>query len=218
MDVHVVRRENRALYAELIERQFRIRHQIYVVERKWTELARPDSREIDQFDTDDTVYLIGLQNGEIVAGMRMVPTTSPTLLSDIFPQLALESPVRRPDVYELSRIFVVPTKRGEHAGPRAEAVIQAAAMEYGLTIGLSAFTIVLETWWLPRLLDQGWRARPLGLPQDINGMSTTAVLVDVDDESWLEICGRRAVPGPALQWQGLDEIDRNPLPNIMELA
>ncbi|WP_322514949.1 acyl-homoserine-lactone synthase [Rhodopseudomonas palustris] len=218
MDVHVVRRENRKLYADLIERQFRIRHQIYVVERKWTALERPDGREIDQFDTDDTVYLLGLQHGEIVAGMRMVPTVSPTLLSDIFPQLALDPPVRRPDVYELSRIFVVPNRRGEHAGPRAEAVIQAAAMEYGLAIGLSAFTIVLETWWLPRLLDQGWRARPLGLPQDIAGMSTTAVLVDVDDDAWLEICARRSVPGPALQWRGLDNVDRNPLPNTMELS
>ncbi|MGP9813076.1 acyl-homoserine-lactone synthase [Rhodopseudomonas sp. NSM] len=218
MDVHVVRRENRDLYADLIERQFRIRHQIYVVERKWTELGRPDGREIDPFDTDDTVYLLGLQNGEIVAGIRMVPTTSPTLLSHVFPQLALDSPVRRTDVYELSRIFVVPNRRGEHAGPRAEAVIQAAAMEYGLAIGLSAFTIVLESWWLPRLFDQGWRARPLGLPRDIDGMSTTAVLVDVDDDAWLEICARRSVPGPILQWRGLDNVDRNPLPNIMELS
>ncbi|WP_442237457.1 acyl-homoserine-lactone synthase [Rhodopseudomonas pseudopalustris] len=213
-----MRRENREAYADLIERQFRIRHQIYVVERKWTELDRADGREIDQFDTDETVYLIGMQNGEIVAGMRMVPTSSPTLLSDIFPQLSLDRPVRRPDVYELSRIYVVPNKRGEHAGPRAEAVIQAAAMEYGLSIGLSAFTIVLETWWLPRLLDQGWRARPLGLPQDIDGMSTTAVLVDVDDEAWLEICARRSVPGPALHWLGLESVNRNPLPNPMELA
>ncbi|ABE37641.1 autoinducer (acylhomoserine lactone) synthase [Rhodopseudomonas palustris BisB5] len=218
MEVHVVRRENREAYADLIERQFRIRHQIYVVERKWTELDRADGREIDQFDTDETVYLIGMQNGEIVAGMRMVPTSSPTLLSDIFPQLSLDRPVRRPDVYELSRIYVVPNKRGEHAGPRAEAVIQAAAMEYGLSIGLSAFTIVLETWWLPRLLDQGWRARPLGLPQDIDGMSTTAVLVDVDDDAWLEICARRSVPGPALHWLGLESVNRNPLPNPMELA
>jgi acyl-homoserine lactone synthase len=92
--------------------------------------------------------------------MRLVPTIAPTLLSELFPQLALNGPVRRPDVYELSRIFVVPNRRGEHAGPRAEAVIQAAAMEYGLSIGLSAFTIVLESWWLPRLLDQGWQARP----------------------------------------------------------
>ena len=213
--VHVVRRENRAAYAGILEDYFRLRHHIYVVERKWMELDRPDKREIDQFDTNETVYLLALDGDAIVAGMRLVPTVAPTLLSDLFPQLSLSGPVRRADVFELSRIFVVPKKRGEHAGPRAEAVIQAAAMEYGLSLGLSAFTIVLETWWLPRLLDQGWQARPLGLPIEINGLSTIAVMVDVNDEAWSEICKRRSVPGAMLVWQGLAEIDRQTLKGLV---
>ena len=89
-----------------------------------------------------------------------------------------------------------------------EAVIQAAAMEYGLSVGLSAFTIVLESWWLPRLLDQGWVARPLGLPIDIDQMSTVAVMVDVNEQAWTEICLRRSVPGAMLVWQGLPAIER----------
>jgi acyl-homoserine lactone synthase len=208
MEVHVIRRDNRHLYSEILQDYFRLRHQIYVVERKWSVLDRPDKREMDQFDTEETVYLLGLEGRSIVAGMRLVPTTAPTLLSELFPKLSLNGPVRRPDVYELSRIFVVPRRRGEHAGPRAEAVIQAAAMEYGLSIGLSAFTIVLESWWLPRLLDQGWVARPLGLPIDIDSMSTIAVMVEVNEQAWTEICVRRAVPGPMLVWQGLPVIER----------
>lgn len=216
MDVHVIRHDNRHLYLEVLEDYFRLRHQIYVVERKWTALDRPDKREIDEFDTNETVYLLGLEGRSIVAGMRLVPTTAPTLLSDLFPKLSLAGPIRRPDVYELSRIFVVPNRRGEHAGPRAEAVIQAAAMEYGLSIGLSAFTIVLESWWLPRLLDQGWAARPLGLPMDIESMWTIAVMVDVNEQAWTEICVRRSVPGPMLVWQGLPAVKhpaiRDPVP------
>jgi acyl-homoserine lactone synthase len=208
MDVHVIRRDNRHLYLDILEDYFRLRHQIYVVERNWTVLDRPDKREIDQFDTDGTVYLLGLEGRSIIAGMRLVPTTGPTLLSDLFPKLSLDGPIRRPDVYELSRIFVVRNRRGEHAGPRAEAVIQAAAMEYGLSVGLSAFTIVLEAWWLPRLLDQGWVARPLGLPIDIDSMSTVAVMVDVNERAWTEICLRRSVPGATLVWQGLPAIER----------
>ena len=208
MDVHVIRRDNRHLYLDILEDYFRLRHQIYVVERKWSVLDRPDKREIDQFDTDETVYLLGLEGRAIIAGMRLVPTTGPTLLSELFPKLSLDGPVRRPDVYELSRIFVVRNRRGEHAGPRAEAVIQAAAMEYGLSVGLSAFTIVLESWWLPRLLDQGWVARPLGLPIDIDQMSTVAVMVDVNERAWTEICLRRSVPGAMLVWQGLPAIER----------
>jgi acyl-homoserine lactone synthase len=208
MEVHVIRRDNRHLYSQILEDYFRLRHQIYVVERKWAALDRPDKREIDRFDTDETVYLLGLEGRSIIAGMRLVPTTAPTLLSELFPKLSLNGPVQRSDVYELSRIFVVPKRRGEHAGPRAEAVIQAAAMEYGLSMGLSAFTIVLESWWLPRLLDQGWVARPLGLPIDIDSMSTVAVMVEINEQAWSEICLRRAVPGPVLVWQGLPVIER----------
>lgn len=208
MDVHVIRHDNRHLYSQILEDYFRLRHQIYVVERKWSDLDRADKREIDQFDTDETVYLLGLEGRSIIAGMRLVPTIGPTLLSELFPKLSLNGPVRSPDVYELSRIFVVKHRRGEHAGPRAEAVIQAAAMEYGLSIGLSAFTIVLESWWLPRLLDQGWVARPLGLPVEIDRMSTVAVRVEVNERAWAEICVRRSVPGPVLVWQGLPVIER----------
>jgi len=84
MEVHVIRRDNRHLYRDVLENYFRIRHQIYVVERKWMDLDRPDKREIDQFDTDEAVYLIGLEGRSIVAAMRLVPTTAPTLLSELF--------------------------------------------------------------------------------------------------------------------------------------
>ena len=40
-----------------------------------------------------------------------------------------------------------------------------AIMEYGISIGLTAFSIVLESWWLPRFERIGWKAHPLGLPQ-----------------------------------------------------
>jgi acyl-homoserine lactone synthase len=215
MEVHVISRDNSHLYSDILEDYFRLRYKIYVLERKWMALDRPDKREIDQFDTDETVYLLGLEGRSIIAGMRLVPTMMPTLLSDLFPKLSIDGPVRRADVYELSRIFVIPNRRGEHAGPRVEAMIRAATMEYGLSMGLSAFTIVLETWWLPRLLDQGWNVRPLGLPIDVDSMSTIAVLVDVTEQAWVRSCGERSIPGPMLVWQGLPVIER---PTIRDLV
>jgi acyl-homoserine lactone synthase len=58
------------------------------------------------------------------------------------------------------------------------------------------------------LLDQGWQARPLGLPVEINSMSTVAVIVDINERAWTEICSRRSVPGSMLVWQGLAATDR----------
>jgi acyl-homoserine lactone synthase len=159
-EIHVVQRDNRHLYESYFDPYFRLRHDIYVKQRKWMALDRPDGREIDQFDTEDAVYLFCLDGGQLIGAMRAVPTLSPTLMSEIFPYLSIRGPVHRPDVYELSRIFVIPERRGEHAGPRIEMLLLTAIMEYGISIGLTGFSIVLESWWLPRFERCGWKAHP----------------------------------------------------------
>jgi acyl-homoserine lactone synthase len=202
--VHLVCSDNRHHYESELDRYFRIRHEIYVKERGWKVLDRPDGREIDQFDTDKTVYLMAIDGGRIVGGMRMVPTMAPTLLSDIFPQLSLRGIVRRPDAYELSRFFVVRERRGEQQQPRVEALVQCATMEYGVLLGLRYFTIVCETWCVPILHDQGWRSKPLGLPVVMDGLSNVAVIVDVSNDAVAAIRGRRSISGPILLARGID--------------
>ena len=87
--VHIVDRSNRSAYSRYVEQMFRLRHEIYVGERAWSDLERADGREVDAFDTDDAVYLLGLDSDKgVVAGSRLVPSLKPHLLSDVFPQLA----------------------------------------------------------------------------------------------------------------------------------
>lgn len=208
--VHLISNENRDLYGAELDRYFRIRHEIYVEERGWKELERPDGREIDQFDTDQAVYLLAIDNQKIVGGMRMLPTTAPTLLSDLFPQLSLRGIVRGKDIFELSRFFVVRERRGEQAHPRVEALVQCAAMEYGVATGLRSFTIVCEAWCVPILHEQGWRSKPLGVPEKINGFSTVAVEVEVSRDAVEEIRRRRLISGSVLVARGIE------LPGITE--
>ena len=205
--VHVVRSDNSHLYAEQLDQYFRARHDVYVKERGWTELDRPDGREIDQFDTPNAVYLMAIDGGRVVGGHRIVPTSEPTLLSDVFPFLALRGMPRRPDVCELSRIFVVRERRGGVTGG-VESYILAATMEYGLAEDIHQFTIVMETWWIPRLQEVGWNVRPLGIPTDIKGMLTVGVAVDVTEQAWEETRHRRAVPGSVLTWNGIDPLSQ----------
>lgn len=202
--IHVVRKENRHLYSDQLDQYFRARHDVYVKERKWMELDRPDGREIDQFDTSTTIYLMAIEAGRVVGGHRLVPTSEPTLLSDVFPQLALRDFVRSPAVVELSRIFVVRERRG---GPSdgVESRILAGTMEYALAEGITQFTIVMETWWVSRLQECGWQVRPLGVPFDIAGMLTVGVSIDVTDEAWEQTCSSREVPGSVLVWNGISK-------------
>jgi len=213
-EIHVVSKGNRQLYQSYFDPYFRLRHEIYVKQRKWMALDRPDGREIDQFDTDEAVYLFCIDGGQLIGGMRAVPTVMPNLMSEIFPYLNIREPIQRPDVYELSRIFVIPERRGEHAGPRIDMLLLTAIMEYGVSTGLSGFSIVLESWWLPRFERCGWKAHPLGLPQMIDGMSVLAVLVDCDEATWISLCGQVGLRKPTLTWRGLAGVNRRALPDL----
>jgi acyl-homoserine lactone synthase len=68
-EIHVVRKDNRQLYESYFDPYFRLRHEIYVKQRKWMALDRPDGREIDQFDTDEAVYLFCLDEGRLIGAM-----------------------------------------------------------------------------------------------------------------------------------------------------
>src|ERR1044072_6552266 len=99
--IHVINSATRSLYRDELHDHFRIRHDIYVGERGWKALERADGLERDQFDTDDAIYLLGIDNGRVVGGSRLVPTTRPHLLSEVFPHLAAERGVRRdPGVFQ----------------------------------------------------------------------------------------------------------------------
>ena len=213
-EIHVVQRNNRHLYESYFDPYFRLRHDIYVKQRKWMALDRPDGLEKDQFDTEDAVYLFCIDGGQLIGAMRALPTLTPTLMSDIFPYLNIRGPIRRQDVFELSRVFVIPERRGEHAGPRVEMLLLTAIMEYGISIGLTGFSIVLESWWLPRFERIGWKAQPLGMPQTIDGMSVLAVLVDCDETTWKSLCNQIGLRRPTLTWRGLADVNRQALPDI----
>jgi acyl-homoserine lactone synthase len=99
--IHVVTSANRHLYEPELLMHFRLRHEVYVVERNWKELERADGLERDQFDNQDATYILAIDTGEVVGGSRLIPTTHPHLLSEVFPHLAsVRGLPRAADTYE----------------------------------------------------------------------------------------------------------------------
>lgn len=185
LNVHVISGANRHLYDRELDEHHRIRHRIYVEELRWRGLTpREDKREYDQFDTADTVYLLGIENDRVVGGLRLMPTTGPHLIADVFSRFASERGVpRRADIAEWTRIFVVPERREEHSGSKVGSTVIAAMIEYGLEEGLSGISVVMNTFWLPKFHKYGWRVRPLGMPDIHDDEWLIAVLIDVNQEA-----------------------------------
>jgi acyl-homoserine lactone synthase len=167
VQLHVITRQNRHLYEREILESHRLRHACYIVERKWEGLQDRGGLEYDQFDDDETIYLIGIDNDRVIGGSRMYPTTRPHVLSSVCPQLAnVKGIPSGPDVLEWTRLYVAQDRRGDGrygttavAGP-----IWAGGIAFALEEGIRELSMQFEAFWFPRFQQHGWKLKPLGLP------------------------------------------------------
>lgn len=205
--IHVITAENRKLYEKELLEHHRIRHDIYVRDNGWKHLTVEDGRESDQFDNDDTIYLLAIEDGRVVGGSRFMPTMRPHLLSDVFPSLAeVRGVPRSPDIFEWTRLFAVAERRDHGAAAACvTGKVLCGGLEFLMGEEATGFTIVTEAWWLARTLSWGWKLTPLGLPGLIEGEWLVASQVKVDQETLLATRKRYGIEEPVLVRQGITQ-------------
>jgi acyl-homoserine lactone synthase len=192
--LHFIDRKNRNKphYALMLEQSYRIRHDIFVKWRGWKAIDRTDGRDIDQFDTDDAKYVMWTDGDEVVGGARFLPTDKPHLQSEIFPDIVtLGKAPRAPDIWEGTRLF---TARGGPSKANRRDVAQdvlCAMFEMGLKFKLQAITVICDTFFLPRLLEDGVEAIPLSLPTPYAEGICVAISMPVTIEQLLAVRGGR---------------------------
>jgi acyl-homoserine lactone synthase len=189
VEIHVVTDANRELYADALDQSQRLRYRVYIEELKWKGLTRrEDGREIDQFDTAEAVHLLAIEAGVVRGGTRLIPSTAPHLLSDVFPHLASVRGVpRSDDVAEWTRFYVAPERREDHKASQVSSTILASLVEYAMDEGMSGVSVVLNTFWLPRFLGYGWKVQPLGLPQVHDDEWLIAALISIGPDTLANI-------------------------------
>lgn len=164
--VHFVTHENRYQFADLIRQMHEQRRQIFVDELGWDVEVR-NGLEIDEFDTSDAVYLLDEyeENGTLRGSARLISSTKPHLMSDVFSHLCDDGVPRDDETWEISRVCPDPNLSG---GRERRPVIRksvCAAMEAGLTFGWGRLTLQVGLDSLPFCLRCGWDVTPLGLPR-----------------------------------------------------
>ncbi|MET3133681.1 acyl homoserine lactone synthase [Oxalobacteraceae bacterium GrIS 1.11] len=90
------------------------RYKVFIETLNW-DLDAENGEEFDQFDHEDTVYIVSQdEQGRVNGCARLLPSSRPYLLGEIFPQLALGAPAgasakapANTDVWELSRFAAV---------------------------------------------------------------------------------------------------------------
>lgn len=119
-------------------------------------------------------------------------------MADVFPYLAnVEGIQRGPDIVEWTRIFVIPEMRGPDS--KVLHTVLAGILEYCLQKEISAITVVMETWWLPRLRELGWQVKALGLPTMIETMNCIGAMISVTEDAWLNTLASKGINSPVLK-------------------
>ncbi len=105
-------------------------------------------------------------------------------MSEVFPELAnVRGLPRADDIFEWTRIFVIPAKRESGRFCKAAGMIYCSLLEFCLSHEVSQLSVVCEAYWIQRLMALGWNPVPLGAPIEKNGMTIVGITCDMTEEA-----------------------------------
>lgn len=161
------------------------RHRIFVEQLGWRLPGADEHFERDQYDRDDTVYVVAHdETGAICGCARLLPTSRPYLLQELFPGLLIDGmvPPRSEYVWELSR-FAASTADGtfgDDAGAWAVRPMLASVVECAVKLGARQL-IGVTFLSMERLFRRiGVHAHRAGPAQRIDGRMVVACWIDLD--------------------------------------
>lgn len=146
--IDIVTRGDAAARAQDLREMYRLRHRVFKERLGW-DVQSHNGMERDRFDELDPAYLLAFDREERLIGTwRMLPTTGPYMLRDVFPVLlgGTKAP-RHPNICEGSRCAVDCDYLGKSslaALSHVTAEIFCAVVEYCIANGYSEIVTVYD--------------------------------------------------------------------------
>ena len=181
----------------LFDAMFRIRARVFHERLGWDVVVK-DGREIDSFDACHPLYIVSVDeiSGRVRGSLRLLPTTGPNMLRDVFPVLLGDGEiVESATVWESSRFsidqeFGVPLPGQKLSYVTGE--LLAGIVEIGLSVGLTEVVSVFDARMVRIFRSAGCPAEIIGTPQRIGTCMTYAGLFEISEralQSIREACG-----------------------------
>ncbi len=173
-------------HGSLFSNVLRARRETFIVQRKW-DLPEADGMEFDQYDTPQSRWIAVHEDGVVLAGIRLTPTTArcgiysymirdaQAGLLDTIPQnLLFEAAPVSPFVWETSRVFIardVPSDLRSKVQRDLMSEMVTSAQALGAT---SLLGLCPSIWsrWMRRI---GFQTRAAGPVMDIGGVPNQCV-------------------------------------------
>jgi len=166
----------------------RFRHRVFVEMLGW-QLQTRDGLELDQFDRQDTVYVAARDAcGDVVGTARLLPTTKPYLLRELFPQLLHGQALPTThEVWELSRFAAVDFNAAQTAAvAQVSSPIAVGLLRESMRVAFDRGArrlITVSPLGVERLLRKaGFKAHRAAPPLLIDGHPVFACWIELDEE------------------------------------
>lgn len=141
----IVNGYERGEQSELFDAMFHLRKKVFFDQKSW-DMRVNSSREIDEFDRDDTVYLCSLgSHGELLGTVRLLNTITDHMAINIFGSLFKNVDIRSPTVWEATCFAVAGDPVLQPNGvSRAACELMLGIFTFGLEYGVSQVTAIYE--------------------------------------------------------------------------
>lgn len=93
-------------HGSALDGMFRLRHEVFKERLNW-DVGSMSGKERDDFDDLEPVYIVCEEGGEVLGSWRLLPTTGPYMLKNVFPELLHGAPApEQENIWEISRFAV----------------------------------------------------------------------------------------------------------------
>lgn len=206
--IRVVEGVDRGRHPELIDQMFRMRASVFADRLGW-DVSVKDGREIDRFDLDeDPLYLLSVDacTGQLQGAVRLLPTTGPNMLGDVFSVLVGENQVRSPLIWESSRFAINPAMGlgasrddANHSVSRTTIELLCGIVEVCQYAGIQSVVSVYDARMARIFRAADCPAEVIGTPTRIGKVMTYAGLFEMTDEMRARLGKTGNLPMPVLE-------------------
>jgi acyl homoserine lactone synthase len=175
-----------SFFPKEMDAMFRNRAETFSHRLGW-EVKVKDGYERDHFDEENPLYLVSVDpdTEEYWGSLRLLPTTGPNMLRDVFRQLLDGDYLESATIWECSRICAAAARgQPERNGGVVNYVLSELILgigEVAVAAGLTQIAAVFDARILRVLRTAGCKPEIIGTPQEIGDVMSYAGLFDVGE-------------------------------------
>lgn len=186
--LQIVETANYSEFQRLLDDMHVLRARVFKDRLQW-DVTVTGGREVDVFDSAAPLYLLAVNDvtGHLEGSVRLLPTTGPNMLRDVFPVLLPEGLIiESPTIWESSRFCIDPDMdhNGKGRIDRVTTELLCGMVEIGQAAGLSHIVSVYDARMARVFRASHCPAEVIGKPTRIGRVMTYAGLFEISQALW----------------------------------